>query len=164
MKQVKVVILGPKGAGKTTFIKSLCQNPLSIEAKDGSTLVFDYDSIRYNGLKVHLFSTPGHRRYKVIRDIVAKGANGVIFIIDSVRGVNEGDLELLGEIRRKGIPVVVCANKQDLEGHLSPREVEKLVDGLPVIPTVAKDGTGCREALRTLLSLVKEGLDRVAPS
>lgn len=114
-------------------------------------------------MKVHVYAAPGHRRYEVIRDVVSRGASGVLFVVDSSRGVGKYDLRVLREMRRRDIPVVVCANKQDLEGCLTPEDVEKLVDGLPVVPTIAKDGVGCREALEKLLSLVGERLNGVAP-
>ncbi|MFP3483551.1 MAG: GTP-binding protein, partial [Caldivirga sp.] len=59
VKVFKLVIAGPYGAGKTTFVKTLSEVvPIETDVPapgKSTTVAFDYGKIRVNDIVVHLF-------------------------------------------------------------------------------------------------------------
>jgi small GTP-binding protein len=151
MKQdTKVVILGSYNSGKTTTLENLCQKKTSVEYK-GSTIALDYGNAYYGQIKVHLFSTPGQERFQFMRDILSRGLDGAIVVVDNSQGVTGLDLKIMNTLLEDEVPFVVFANKQDLN------QDKLTLDGmdLVIIPTIAREGVGLVEGLETLLMMIR---------
>lgn len=91
---LKVVIVGNVGAGKTTAISTVSEVPvIHSEAKateqeillnkTHTTVAVEYGSVHIDQTKVHLYGTPGQRRFHFMADIASKGASGMIIMIDN---------------------------------------------------------------------------------
>jgi len=113
-----------------------------------------------DGMNVFMFGTPGLLRFRTMRKILSSGADGIIFVVDSVNPESDKRAKLIfREIAfiLPGVPCVVAANKQDV---IESRPVDKLrknlrfLAGLPVFPVSAKTGENVDSMLRTLLYLV----------
>jgi len=104
---------------------------------NGTTVALDYGNILIDGSKIHIFATPGQKRFKFMRQILARGLNGAILVIDSSVGVTDTDHEIMDKLERNNIPYVIFANKQDI----NPVEID-IGDktDVPIIPTIATDG------------------------
>jgi signal recognition particle receptor subunit beta len=94
MQQYKIIFSGPVGAGKTTAIKALSDiDVVSTEAqasdhvkmvKAHTTVAMDYGRINLDEeTSVHLYGTPGQRRFSFMWEILAEGALGLVLLIDS---------------------------------------------------------------------------------
>jgi hypothetical protein len=95
LTKIKLVFTGSVGAGKTTAIGTLSEVPvLSTEAKPSesevarrkatTTVAMDYGEITLeDGQKVHLYGTPGQRRFDFMCHILCQGALGLIILIDN---------------------------------------------------------------------------------
>lgn len=94
--ELKIVFTGPMGAGKTTAIAALSERqmlntevPLSTGAtaeKRMTTVGLDYGECRLDdGLLLRLFGTPGQERFRVMWDVLARGAFGLIILADATR-------------------------------------------------------------------------------
>src|SRR5439155_15540263 len=92
----KIVYYGPGLCGKTTNLQfiydSLPSNHkskmLSLSTKTDRTLFFDFlpldlGKIRGMRTKLQLYTVPGQVYYNSTRQLVLKGADGVVFIADS---------------------------------------------------------------------------------
>ncbi|MHA1970178.1 MAG: ADP-ribosylation factor-like protein, partial [Candidatus Hodarchaeales archaeon] len=121
----------------------------------GTTVALDHCKTQIYGVEIFLFGTPGLKRFEVIRKILSKGADGILFIVDSVNvaSFEEAD-KLLKEVYKilPGVPIVLCANKQDILGAKTPEEVAETVLGknqelISVIGTSAKTGNKIEHAL-----------------
>ena len=119
-------------------------------------------------METFLFGTPGLQRFEVIRKILSKGADGVLFIVDSVNQASFEEAErLLNEVYKllPGVPIVLCANKQDILGAKTPQEVADAVlgknkDAISVIGTSAKTGNKIEHALGLIvLNAIKQYWD-----
>jgi len=82
---VKVVVLGPPGSGKTTFIKTLCPNAVAIERtlRDTgrkTTVALDYGKVEVDGKEVVFLGAPGHERFQFMLDILLKGADALVVL------------------------------------------------------------------------------------
>ncbi len=157
--RVKVVVTGPFRSGKTTFIKLATSGQSIHIGHKGITVGLDFGTIKYDGMTVHLFGTPGLNRFSVIRDIVAKGARGFILVLDSTNpnSILEGR-EILKEILKLNgnIPCVILANKQDLPNAIPIEKIKSLFANFPVIPGILTKGIGIKESLALLLSQINK--------
>ncbi len=89
--QIKVVITGSVGAGKTTAIHAVSEKPpITTETaptdgvkniKDTTTTSMDYGSYTQSSSKVHVYGTPGQKRFSFMSAVLTKGACGLIILI-----------------------------------------------------------------------------------
>ncbi len=184
MREIKIYVAGPHKAGKTTVIHYLDPDAITIDysGSGGSTTVgFDYGIVywipkkkkiipleeyrrkkeKYSDQdiwKVVLVGTPGQERFAPVRESLVRGCSAIVYVVDSA-DFDERALRILQEIGTyfdEGTPMVVLANKQDLRGALKGREViMKLGINAPVFETIAIKGKKVKEALLTLLEIVR---------
>ncbi|MFX1369053.1 MAG: ATP/GTP-binding protein [Promethearchaeota archaeon] len=157
---MKIIVTGPYEAGKSKIIHHLTDgNCINIERR-GTTIAMDHGMTNVDGMSVFLFGTPGLLRFRTMRKILAEGADGIIFVVDSSNPESDERAKLFfREIAffLPGVPCVVAANKQDLS---DARRVDQLRDrmkflvGQAVMPCSAETGENVDRVLRTLLFLV----------
>jgi len=189
----KIVYYGPGLCGKTTNLQfiydSLPSNNkskmLSLATKTDRTLFFDFlpldlGKIRGMRTKLQLYTVPGQVYYNSTRELVLKGADGVVFVADSQDFAVDANLESLqnleDNLRKQGvkiheIPVVMQWNKRDLPNALPVEELENEVNRLeaPSFESVATTGIGVESTLKAVTNLVlthlikKYGLEGSGP-
>lgn len=167
----KLVYYGVGVGGKTTSLQQVhgifCPRNevqlVSINTEEDSTLLFDFLPINLGlvgGFKVRLqgFTVPGQHKYKQMRKYVLKGADAVVFVVDSQRSRLDENLESLRSMREhlveqigtsEDIPIIVQYNKRDLDDVLSEEELDEhflFRDGVVSFPSVATEGHGVFEA------------------
>lgn len=90
----KIIFTGPVGAGKTTAIGSISGIPVVgtesrasddvAKQKATTTVAMDYGVMKLGeGLKVHLYGTPGQERFNFMWDIITIGGLGMVILIDN---------------------------------------------------------------------------------
>lgn len=100
----KLVFCGPMGAGKTTAIRAISEIPpistevvntdFSESAKEETTVALDYGELTLDtGQKLLLYGTPGQRRFEFMWPVVARGALGIVILLDQTRPDPRDDLE-----------------------------------------------------------------------
>jgi small GTP-binding protein len=147
--KLKIVIFGAFGAGKTTLIKTLDPESKHIEANCAggtTTVALDFGRILNNGCHIHIYGTPGQERFEFAREIIAKGMDGAILLVDATMPMDEFTRHLADSLSRAKVPFVVFLNKCDgsganpdaYGGQFGPAEVRKIS---------AKDKRQCMEAL-----------------
>ncbi|MDD1763649.1 MAG: GTP-binding protein [Methanobacteriaceae archaeon] len=151
-KETKILILGSYNSGKTTTLENICHNKAKVEY-NGTTISLDYGNTQVNGKKVHIFASPGQERFRFMREVLSRGMDGAIVVVDNSQGATPLDLEIMETLHRGKVPYVVFANKQDL----NPAQLD--FNGLDphIVPTTAQEGKGVQEGLNLLLDMVKEG-------
>lgn len=166
----KIVITGPVGVGKTTFISTISEiETVATEAaiSDGSgtatksttTVGIDFGRLAVApGMELYLFGTPGQQRFDFMWDIAAEGALGVILLLDCERPDTYPQArEVLEHFRsRVSVPTLIAANKIGDFDAERPRIEAAL--GLSetdfVVPTNALDRAAVKQTLIELLELV----------
>ncbi|MEM3400276.1 MAG: GTP-binding protein, partial [Candidatus Micrarchaeia archaeon] len=153
----KILVTGPFHSGKSTFIHKVSVRAVSVD-RMGTTIALDHGYIDYGGLTADLFGTPGQERFDFMLDILNKDTFGVVCIVDSTNpGTFQRAKEMIEQVAGYGLPYVIAANKQDLEGALTPEQVRAemgLPENIPVMPTVATTGEGCVECVKKLIDLI----------
>ena len=175
----KIVYYGPGLCGKTTNLQfvydSLPSNNkskmLSLATKTDRTLFFDFlpldlGKIRGMRTKLQLYTVPGQVYYNSTRQLVLKGADGIVFVADSQDFALDANLESLqnleDNLKRQGIrireiPIVMQWNKRDLPNALPAAELNKEVNKVlnaPSFESVATTGIGVEETLKGITQLV----------
>lgn len=172
-KPYKVVVTGPFNAGKTTFINTLSQidtlntdkathRRVETKIKSATTVALDYGKITLKrNVTVHLFGTPGQQRFDFMRDLLADGMHGFIFLVDSTdrRSLKPAN-DLLALFRQQSnVPYLLAANKTDQQG-LSPAEIRtqlSLTADHPVVSCVAIDERSVRTVVERLIGMIEAG-------
>src|SRR4051794_9889187 len=178
----KIVYYGPGLCGKTTNLQfiydSLPSNNkskmLSLATKTDRTLFFDFlpldlGKIRGMRTKLQLYTVPGQVYYNSTRQLVLKGADGIVFVADSQDFAIDANLESLqnleDNLKRQGvrireIPLVIQYNKRDLPNALPVADLNAEVNklGVPHFESVATTGIGVEETLKGVTQLVLQHL------
>jgi small GTP-binding protein len=165
VRVIKLVVTGPVQCGKSSYIKCLNENAMNVQVKGVDnkyyTVAMDLATIRLNGFDVFLFGTPGLLRFRVMRELICRGADGFIFIFDaSTPEKDEDALSILTNIRKyvtEDVPIIYLANKQDCEDARTP-EIIRLQNNLPenskFFPTSSKTGLNIQESFKFLVNEV----------
>jgi len=161
---VKLVVTEPVNAGKTTLIRSLgdvlviCTNEMATDKvgalKEHTTVAMDH-GICYpaEGLALHLYGTPGQRRFDFMWEILAVGASAVLFLVDGSDEQSQQELKYIynhfGE--RTDLPALVAVTRQDIAGSMQPAEVATML-GISVEHVVSMDPRHSASSKALLLS------------
>jgi small GTP-binding protein len=162
---MKITVSGPTQSGKSSFIKYFDDKALNVEAKARDnkyyTVGMDLGSVKLNGFDVFLFGTPGLLRFNVMRDVVARGTDGLVFIFDAAHPEKDEDgIVILNSLRKVigfDTPIVYLANKQDMAGarhNEIVRSQNYLRDDAMIFPTSTRTGENLDEALKYLVNLI----------
>lgn len=104
MSDLKLIVTGSMGAGKTTVVTAMSEFPpvrtdVPLGAgevrgdKTTTTVALDYGCMTLeDGRRLMIFGTPGQRRYDFMCRILARGALGVIILLDHAGPDPAGDL------------------------------------------------------------------------
>jgi len=156
----KVLVTGPFNAGKSTFVHALSTRAVSAD-RLGTTVALDHGYVEHKGFSADIFGTPGQKRFDPIIKLLGGEALGIFLVVDSTRPEDfPRAVTMLEMTSRFGLPYVVVANKQDLEGALSLEEIRKMLDiheDAPVVPASAVQKKGVLEAFEVLVDMVTGG-------
>ncbi len=111
----RLIITGSKGSGKTSAIAALSEFPpvltevpVGAEQARGdrttTTVALDYGARHLdNGRSLLIFGTPGQRRFDFMCPILARGAVGIIILIDHAAANPHDDLDYYVELFKDSI-------------------------------------------------------------
>jgi signal recognition particle receptor subunit beta len=189
--ECKIVYYGPGRGGKTTNLQYIFQNSrklmtdemVSINTKGDLTLFFDFvpmgvGKIKGCDVRVQLYTVPGQVKYSSTRKLVLKGADGIVFVADSLRVRHEKNIislkDLAVNLQSHGLnimkmPLVLQYNKRDLASDGVPlmpvEEMEKAYNHQLKVPSFAASaitGENVNATLKTCLVLTLRSLKKEA--
>jgi small GTP-binding protein len=153
----KLCVFGPYNAGKSSLIQALDPEARHVEARSegGSTTVaLDYGKVQVGHDMVYLFGTPGQERFEFVRQILARGMDGAIIVVDSTAGPDPMIRHLSGWLIAQKVPYAIMLNKCDLPGS-SPARFAREIGDASVHLISAKSGENVREALSLFIRSLK---------
>eukprot|EP01123_Difflugia_compressa_P013845 TRINITY_DN6697_c0_g1_i1.p1 TRINITY_DN6697_c0_g1~~TRINITY_DN6697_c0_g1_i1.p1 ORF type:complete len:202 (-),score=54.46 TRINITY_DN6697_c0_g1_i1:250-855(-) len=163
--QLKLLMLGDSGVGKTSLILRYCDNDFT-DAVIG-VLSEDYKekkiTVEGRNFEIQIFDTAGQERFRKVTSSYFRGGQGVMLCFDlTKRSTFENLTKWKQEIERygeDGVAIVVVGNKCDLkETQVTKEEAERFAQewGFGYFQTSAKDGTGVDDAFAHLASQTKD--------
>jgi hypothetical protein len=181
--QFKIVYCGPAFGGKTTnlhHIHSRLEEQqrgelLSMATSTDRTVFFDYlpiDAVLIKGYhtKFQLYTVPGQVAYNATRQLVLRGADGLVFVADSSPERLEANVQALqtlegnlveNGIKLEEIPFVLQYNKRDVGEAVEVEHLELVLNQrrvrMPFFETVASEGVN---VFATLNAVSQEVLRR----
>ena len=187
--ECKIVYYGPARCGKTTnleyihkaFKKQVKGDMVSINTDGDRTLFFDFLPLELGKLmgcdvRVQLYTVPGQVRYASTRKLVLRGADGIIFVADSLEVRREKNMAALKDLQQNlkeynnsifEVPLVLQYNKRDLkDANIKLMPLEQMQRDLnrqlmvPAMPGSALVGDGVGKTLNACLKLVLKALQK----
>ncbi len=94
---LKIVFVGNVGSGKTTAVSVISETPVigseakateqdALHRKLTTTVGLEYGVAHIDDTKLHIYGTPGQRRFDFMASIACKGASGMVVLIDNGHG------------------------------------------------------------------------------
>src|SRR4026209_2750517 len=145
----KVVYYGPGLCGKTTTLHSSSGHTtsdsrgemVSLETETDRTLFFDLLPIDVGSIagfktRIQLYTVPGQVFYNTTRKLVLRGVDGVVFVADSQRAMQQSNLDSLNNLAENlaemglaidAIPLVLQYNKRDLPETATVDEMNRVL-------------------------------------
>lgn len=105
------------GAVKSNKIKKGATSDfMEIERQRGISVATSVLAFEYNGSKINILDTPGHKDFAEDTYRTLTAVDSVIVVIDVAKGVEEQTEKLVEVCRMRNIPIIVFINKLDREG------------------------------------------------
>lgn len=178
--QLKIVYYGCGFCGKTTNLQAIhhALNPqqksdlVSLATSGDRTLFFDFMSIKtptINNFTVRfqLYTVPGQQIYTSTRQLVLRGCDGIVFVVDSAWERMPENVESFQDLQENllannlslaQIPYVIQYNKRDLSDAAKLDYLEYAFNNrairAPSFEAVASRGEGTIETLNAIARLL----------
>ncbi len=178
--QAKIVYYGPGRCGKTTNLEFIHKEyrdrikteMVTIKTKGDRTLFFDFlplsvGKIKGYSLNIQLYTVPGQVMYNETRKLVLRGADGIVFVADSLAMRKDKNMESLKNLQENlsvynknifKIPLVMQFNKRDLEKigiPLTPVDVlQKSLNSKLNVPFFEASAASGENVIATLKSII----------
>lgn len=174
-----ILILGLDNAGKSTLLEQIKRiygnnySGLAFE-KIKATIGLNIGKITMNHVKLIFWDLGGQQELRSLWDKYYEECHGVIYVIDSSdeRRLEESHVTfetVMHDSHIEGTPLLILANKQDLQGSLDVETVKNAFDGNSssigqrdyyIQPTSALTGDGISDGISWLVQRVTGNLDR----
>lgn len=149
MNQVKAVIMGEGGVGKTTLVSLLKGKAIPTQRKP--TIGVDVEKVTLDQNQICVWDLAGQNRFQFMWRDFLKGSGLTVVVTDSSeRNVQETKKILQQYDRELGSKVIAIANKQDVIGSMSPEAISREL-GVPTYGMVAINRDN-QEALRNIIT------------
>lgn len=162
---INIALVGNPNCGKTSLFNRLCGSHEHVGNYSGVTVDAKSGTLRHHQYTINVTDLPGtyslaayspEERFvrKFLRD---QTPDIILNVVDSSN--LERNLYLTTELIDMGRPTVIALNMYDeLEesnAHLDYKTLGEMI-GVPIVPTVSKDGTGLNELLDTLVAVYED--------
>ncbi|MDQ0773012.1 signal recognition particle receptor subunit beta [Streptomyces aurantiacus] len=171
ISQLKIVIAGGFGAGKTTLVAQTSDiEPIStdeqlttagigtdrldgVETKTSTTVAFDFGRISLSQNRdLYLFGTPGQARYQFMWNDIVDGAIGAVVLADTRR--LQDSFDPVNYFLSLQLPFIVGLNRFEGSARYpidNVREALRLDADIPLVGCDARDPRSGRHLLITLV-------------
>jgi len=163
-KEVRILILGLDGAGKTTILYRL---QIGEVVTTIPTIGFNVETVSYRNIKFQVWDLGGQTSIRPYWRCYYANTDAVIYVVDSCdrerMSTSKEELHaMLEEEELKEAALLVFANKQDMEGAMNAPEVSDAL-GLSTLKmrqwsiyrTSALKGEGLTDGLDWLVNIIQ---------
>ncbi|MEI6695864.1 MAG: peptide chain release factor 3 [Bacteroidota bacterium] len=97
--------------------KTATSDFMEIEKQRGISVATSVMGFEYQGYKINILDTPGHKDFAEDTYRTLTAVDSVILVVDCVKGVEEQTRKLMEVCRMRNTPVIIFINKMDREGQ-----------------------------------------------
>ncbi len=160
----KIIVIGDPAVGKTSLINRFIEDQFESEYKEtiGTNILKKVIKIKNDIVNFTIWDIAGQERWTDMRSVYYKGSAAAIIVYDVTRKItfqhvdNYWAPDLASFLDMKTIPVILVANKTDLENKL--KRVDSIqgedlggkIGALKFIETSAKTGQNVEDAFEHL--------------
>jgi len=128
----KICFLGNSGVGKSSLVSLLQGRPVDVSKKRSPTVGLEIETTQLDHLgKYSIWDFGGQKRYQFMWQDFLKGAGLAILVTDSTEEDISKSKEMYERMSRSiGSKIIAIANKQDLPGALSAKDVQSKLGGI----------------------------------
>jgi len=168
---MRLVITGPVGAGKSTFIRTVSEIEVvdtdrratdeTAQMKHRTTVAFDFGRLQFGPqTALHLYGTPGQARFDFMWDILIRKAHAYMMLVAAHRPheFRYARRVLTFMQQRSDAPMIIGLTHVDLPGAWSPENVALAlgyVEGCDRPPLITVNATDKASSAQAILTLVK---------
>lgn len=171
MEVMRLVVTGPVGAGKSTFIRSVSEIEVvdtdrratdeTAQLKRSTTTAFDFGRLQFNSKMVlHLYGTPGQSRFDFMWDILIRKAHAYIMLVSAKHPADFRQAKLILNFmkQRSKAPMIIGLTHEDCEGAWSSENIAIALGflGLQEPTFVSVNATDKRSVAQAIVSLLRE--------
>ena len=160
----KIILIGDSGVGKTNFLSQFVSNQFTPDSKTTLGIEFSTKIVQVGGkiIKVQLWDTAGHERYKTLTSNYYKGAHGAILMYDVTNSLSFNSLtkwikDLNDFSDNDKLVTMLVGNKIDMNMRsITTREAVDFAENeqFLFIETSALYNTNVQEAFTLLISTI----------
>lgn len=131
-----MVVIGEGGVGKSTLI-SLLQGKSEVTEEHSPTIGVNVEKYSVNDTDFCIWDFGGQKRFQFMWNDFLKGSSLTVLVTDSSYSNVKETKEIIKRHKKHlGSKIIAIANKQDISGSLSPKEVSEIL-GVPTYGMVA---------------------------
>lgn len=178
MEVMRLVVTGPVGAGKSTFIRSVSEIEVVdtdrratddvSQLKHKTTVAFDFGRLQFGpNTALHLYGTPGQARFDFMWDILIRKAHAYIMLVAAHRPHEfryaRRVLNFM-EVRSQA-PLILGLTHMDMPEAWSADNLMLAlgyVQGKPRPPVITVNATSQQSVAQAILALVKHYMSQQA--
>ena len=163
--EARILVLGLDNSGKTTILKSLSEEDISTIMP---TQGFNIKSLSQDGFKLHVWDIGGQRAIRPYWKNYFENTDALVYVVDSsdeerLKESTEELNNLLNEPDLSKIPLLVFANKQDLQfaldaedilEHLNLTDIQFRTWNIQACSAITKEGL--QEGMEWLVKVIGE--------
>jgi signal recognition particle receptor subunit beta len=175
MSQYKIIFTGPVGAGKTTAIDSISDEPpvktdatasdMTKSRKESTTVAMDYGIMNLDeGEKIHLYGTPGQERFDFMWDILTVGGIGLVLLLDNTRADPFKDMQFFLDSFSDFISnssVAIGVTQMDLSSKPTIDDYHRQLQGTDLKPAIFSVDARVKNDVSLLVQALLFSLDPV---
>ncbi|KAL1920033.1 uncharacterized protein VTP21DRAFT_1179 [Calcarisporiella thermophila] len=163
-KEVRILILGLDGAGKTTILYRL---QIGEVVTTIPTIGFNVETVTYKNIKFQVWDLGGQTSIRPYWRCYYANTDAIIYVVDScdqdrMSTSREELMQMLEEDELRDAALLVFANKQDMPGALSAAQVSEALSlsslknrQWSIYKTSALKGEGLTEGLDWLVNTIQ---------
>eukprot|EP00917_Polyrhabdina_sp_WS-2016_P011101 GHVP01024343.1.p1 GENE.GHVP01024343.1~~GHVP01024343.1.p1 ORF type:complete len:178 (-),score=28.65 GHVP01024343.1:91-624(-) len=162
--RLRILILGLDNSGKSTVVKRLMNEDIEMVTP---TFGFEIKTVLRDNRTLDIWDIGGQKSIRPYWQSCFDSTDAVIWVVDStdlsrIDSSKDELLSLMSQNRLRFTPLLILANKQDIEGAASPSEIRSFMgvnsleaDKICVFGTSAHTGIGIMEGFDWLVASIK---------
>ncbi|MEM9005391.1 MAG: ATP/GTP-binding protein [Cyanobacteria bacterium P01_F01_bin.86] len=179
MEVMRLVVTGPVGAGKSTFIRTISEigavdtdrqaTDETAQLKQGTTVALDFGRLQFNSQMVlHLYGTPGQSRFDFMWDLLISKAHAYMLLVPSHRPAEFRQAKLILNFmqQRTDVPMIIGLTHQDCENAWDAGSIAAVLGfSQAKMPPkmIGVDANSKRSVAAAIIGLLKQYVIEAAP-